>query len=82
MRPVKGVLPIALRAREQGTTGLMVPADNAAEAAVVSGLQIIPVQSLREAVGLLEGEIKLSPWPWTWRASSSEPRRRRWILPA
>ena len=34
VRPVKGVLPIALRAREEGKTGLLVPPENAAEAAV------------------------------------------------
>jgi magnesium chelatase family protein len=61
VRPVKGVLPIALRAREQGKTGLLVPTDNAAEAAVVAGLQVIPVQNLREAVSFLEGEIKIAP---------------------
>jgi len=61
VRPVKGMLPIALRAREQGKTGLLVPTDNAAEAAVVAGLQVIPVQNLREAVSFLEGEIKIAP---------------------
>jgi magnesium chelatase family protein len=61
VRFVKGVLPIALRARAEGKVGILVPPDNAAEAAVVSGLQVIPVQNLREAVGFLEGEIKLSP---------------------
>jgi magnesium chelatase family protein len=61
VRPVKGVLPIALRAREQGKTGVLVPTDNAAEAAVVAGLQVIPVQNLREAVSFLEGEIKIAP---------------------
>jgi len=61
VRAVKGVLPIALRARAQGKTGILVPPDNAAEAAVVSGLQVIPVQNLREAVSFLEGETKLSP---------------------
>src|SRR2546421_93009 len=35
--------------------------DNAAEAAVVKGLQVIPIQNLREAVGFLEGEVKISP---------------------
>lgn len=39
----------------------MVPAANAAEAAVVDGLQVIPVQNLREAVQFLEGEIRLTP---------------------
>ncbi len=61
MPPVNGVLPIALRARQEGTGGLMVPAENAAEAAVVSGLQVIPVRNLREAVGFLEGELQISP---------------------
>jgi magnesium chelatase family protein len=50
VRMVKGVLPIALRAREQGKAGILVPPENAAEAAVVSGLQVIPVRNLREAV--------------------------------
>ncbi|HWI60145.1 MAG TPA: magnesium chelatase domain-containing protein, partial [Bacillota bacterium] len=61
VRPVKGVLPIALRAREQGRLGLLVPPENAAEAAVVSGLQVIPVHNLREAVSFLEGEAKITP---------------------
>jgi magnesium chelatase family protein len=61
VRPVKGILPIALRARADGLTGLLVPADNAAEAAVVAGLRVIPVQNLREAASFLEGEIKISP---------------------
>ena len=61
VRAVKGVLPIALRARAEKRTGLLVPPDNAAEAAVVSGLQVIPVQNLREAASFLEGEIKIPP---------------------
>jgi magnesium chelatase family protein len=61
VRPCKGVLPIALRARQEGKTGVLVAAENAAEAAVVAGLQVIPVQNLREAANFLEGEIKLNP---------------------
>jgi len=61
VRPVKGVLPIAIRARADGKVGVLVPADNAAEAAVVTGLQVIPIQNLREAAGFLEGEIKIAP---------------------
>lgn len=61
VRPVKGVLPIALRARADGKAGVIVPADNAAEAAVVDGLQVIPVRSLREATGFLEGELRIAP---------------------
>ena len=61
VRPVKGVLPIALRARELGKTGIFVPPENAPEAAVVSGLEVIPIQNLREAVSFLEGETKITP---------------------
>ena len=61
IRPVKGVLPIALRARAEGKTGVLVPVEKAPEAAVVSGLNVVPVQNLREAVGFLEGELTLKP---------------------
>src|SRR5713101_3702715 len=61
VRPVKGVLPIALRARQEGKSGIFVPAENAAEAAVVQGLNVIPVRNLREAISFLEGETKISP---------------------
>jgi magnesium chelatase family protein len=42
VRSVKGALPIALRAKAEGKIGLLVPKDNAAEAAVVNGLQSSP----------------------------------------
>ncbi|MHB8523527.1 MAG: YifB family Mg chelatase-like AAA ATPase, partial [Limisphaerales bacterium] len=61
VRPVKGVLPIALRAQAEGKTGVIVPAENAAEAAVVDGLAVIPVGNLREAVGFLEGTVTIPP---------------------
>jgi magnesium chelatase family protein len=61
VRPGKGILPIAIRAKTEGKTGILVPVENAAEAAVVAGLQVIPVQNLREAAQFLEGEIKLAP---------------------
>ena len=61
VRPVKGVLPIALRARAEGRVGIFVAPENAAEAAVVAGLRVIPIQNLREACSFLEGETKISP---------------------
>ena len=61
VRPVKGVLPIALRAKQDGKTGVLVPAENAAEAAAVAGLNVIPVQNLREAAQFLEGQIRIAP---------------------
>jgi hypothetical protein len=54
-------LPIAPRARAEGKLGLLVPAENAAEAAVENGLRVIPVRNLREAVGFLEGELSITP---------------------
>jgi magnesium chelatase family protein len=61
VRSSKGILPVALRAQAEGKIGVLVPAENAAEAAVVAGLQVIPVQNLREAAQFLEGEIKIAP---------------------
>jgi magnesium chelatase family protein len=61
VRPIKGVLPIALRAKADGLTGILVPSANAAEAAVVNGLQVIPIENLREATGFLEGQLNIAP---------------------
>ena len=61
VRPVKGVLPVALKAKADGKNGILVPVENAAEAAVVRGLNVIPVQNLREAAQFLEGEIRIAP---------------------
>lgn len=61
VRPCKGLLPIAIRAKAERKTGLLVPAENAAEAAVVSGLQVIPIHNLREATGFLEGQLTIAP---------------------
>jgi len=61
VRSVKGVLPIALRAKAEGRKGILVPAENSAEAAVVEGLQVIPVSNLREATSFLEGETDIAP---------------------
>src|SRR5688572_6864845 len=61
VRSVKGVLQIALRARAEKKAGLLVPADNAPEAAVVKGLQVIPIHNLREAVDFLEHKAALTP---------------------
>jgi magnesium chelatase family protein len=61
VRPVKGALTIAMAARAGGKRGVLVPVDNAAEAAVVEGLEVIPVLNLREAAGFLEGAVPLEP---------------------
>lgn len=61
VRRVRGVLPIALRARAEGRRGMLTPPENAEEAAVVSGLPVYPVGNLREAVEFLEGRKAIAP---------------------
>ena len=61
VRRVRGVLPIAMRAKAEGCRGILVPAGNAEEAAVVEGLQVYPVQTLRQAADFLAGKATLSP---------------------
>ena len=61
LRSVRGVLPIALQARKAGKSGILVPSENAPEAAVVHGLDVIPVRNLREAVSFFEGETSIPP---------------------
>ncbi len=61
VRSVTGVLPMAAAAREQGLTTLYVPADNAAEAALVQDLEVIPVVSLAGLVGHLHGYAPIKP---------------------
>jgi len=56
VRPVRGVLPMALAARRQGVAGLILPRENELEAAVVEGLNLLPVAHLGEVVELLQGE--------------------------
>ena len=56
VRRVRGVLPIAIQARAEGCRGILVPAENADEAAVVEGLIVYPVQTLRQAADFLAGQ--------------------------
>ncbi|NBC16310.1 MAG: YifB family Mg chelatase-like AAA ATPase [Bacteroidetes bacterium] len=63
VRPVRGVLPMALRARDEGKQGVVVPAENAAEAAVVEGLDVYPVETIRDAFHLLAGDA-MAPTPY------------------
>ena len=65
LRPVRGVLPVALAARSAGARALLLPAANGAEAALVEGLQVWPADHLAGAAGLLRGELPLPPRPAT-----------------
>jgi magnesium chelatase family protein len=61
IKPVTGSLPMALEARRAGYAGIIVPADNGLEAAVVSGIQVLPVENLPQIVSFLRGEVSLEP---------------------
>ena len=63
-RPTRGALSMAIAGSEQeGLRGMMVPSPSAAEAAVVEGVEIIPVASLAQAVAFLTGQIEIEPQP-------------------
>ena len=61
IRPVRGALPIAVCARKQGILNLIVPRDNAAEAAVVDGVRVFGLSHLAEVVALLRDPEKFTP---------------------
>lgn len=56
-RPIKGVLAMALTAAAEKRDGLLIPAANATEAAVVDGIPVYPIGNLAEAVGFLSGQL-------------------------
>jgi magnesium chelatase family protein len=65
LRPVNGVLPIAIKAKSNGLAVLFVPAANAAEAKLVKDLEVIPVNNLIELVAHLEGKKIIPSAPYT-----------------
>ena len=60
LRPVKGILPIACAVKDHGYKRLVVPMDNANEAALVDGIDVLPVPDLNTAVDYLSGHVELS----------------------
>ena len=61
VRRARGVLPIALEMRRLGKRAIVVPRENAAEASVVTGIDVIPVGSLQETLQYLNGERDIEP---------------------
>ena len=57
VRPIPGMLPVAILAREKGIPNLILPAANAAEAAVVEGVNVYPVSSLLDVLELLNRQL-------------------------
>jgi magnesium chelatase family protein len=61
IRPIKGALPMAMAAKENRLLGVFLPVENAAEAAVVEGVAVYPVQSLNQLVEALCGLVPIAP---------------------
>lgn len=61
LKPVKGVLPMALLAQERGYKGIVLPVENAREAAVVGSLDVIGVRNLPEVLGFFAGKADITP---------------------
>lgn len=63
IRPVNGVLPIAMMAKVENIGEIFVPRQNASEASIVKGLQVVPVEDFESLVAHLLGEKKIAPHP-------------------
>ena len=61
VRPIKGILPLTLQAKQQGLRAIFVPKENAVEASIVEGIYVYGIESLRDAYGLLAGESHIKP---------------------
>jgi len=59
LQPIKGALPIAIKAREEGFKGFILPAQNAREAAVVNKLDVHGVENIRQVIDFFNGEAEL-----------------------
>ncbi len=61
IRPVRGALSIAVACRDAGMDGILLPEENVEEAAVVEGIEVIPVRTVDQAVGFLLGQNPIPP---------------------
>lgn len=61
IQPIKGALPIAIKAREEKFDGLIVPLQNAREAAVVNNLNVYGVTNIKEVIEFFNGKCELQP---------------------
>lgn len=71
VRGVTGVLPMALAAKSSGVRQLFVPAENAAEATLASGLTVYGISNVRDLVAHLRGDASLTPAP-VWQPTADE----------
>jgi magnesium chelatase family protein len=61
VRPIKGALSAAMLTKRRGLKGIILPMDNSREAAVVDGIDVIPVTCLTDAIGFLSGQLPIDP---------------------
>lgn len=61
LQPLKGVLPIAIQARKDKFKGIILPAQNAEEAAIVSDLEVYGMHTITEVIQFLEGKLEMKP---------------------
>ncbi|HIA36493.1 MAG TPA: ATP-binding protein [Flavobacteriales bacterium] len=59
LNPIRGVLPIAIQARAEKFKGIILPKENAREAAVVDELEVYGVENIKEVIGFFNGDIKI-----------------------
>ncbi|MDQ3963244.1 MAG: YifB family Mg chelatase-like AAA ATPase [Actinomycetota bacterium] len=63
VRPVRGALAAAMSCRDAGRRGLILPTANAPEATVIEGIEVVPLETLKQAVQFLKGSWRPSPIP-------------------
>ncbi len=61
LQPIRGALPIAIKASEEGFKGFILPKQNAKEAAIVNGLNVYGVDNIKEVIDFFEGKSNIEP---------------------
>ena len=61
LNPIRGVLPMAIQAKKEGFKGIIIPKENAKEAAVVEGIDVIGAENLSQVVDFLNGQLIIDP---------------------
>jgi len=65
LRPINGAILFALMAKSQGIDNIFIPAANASEASLVKGINVMPIDNLKNLIAHLRKEIKITPHPYT-----------------
>ena len=68
LQPIRGALPISIKAKEEGFKGFFLPQQNAKEAAIVSGLNVYGVENIQQIIDFFEGKGTLEPTIFDTRA--------------